>query len=190
MPKITIMRAKSRRWARPGRWAALAVLLSLTGCTGPLEYVRNGFKVGPNYGRPPVPVAQDWIDAGDKRIRQDVEEPVHWWMVLGDPVLDSLVCLVYQQSLTLREAGFRVLESRAKYGIAVGNIFPQVQEASGSFVDKALSQEVANRQFIAERFYTQWNLGFGLVWELDFWGRYRRAIEAADADLDASVENY
>ncbi len=38
--------------------------------------------------------------------------------------------------------------------------------------------------------YSQWTLGASLAWELDFWGRFRRAIEAADANLDASVENY
>src|SRR5262249_46232128 len=41
-----------------------------------------------------------------------------------------------------------------------------------------------------ERFFDQWALGFGLAWELDFWGRFRRSIEAARDDLDASVENY
>jgi NodT family efflux transporter outer membrane factor (OMF) lipoprotein len=41
-----------------------------------------------------------------------------------------------------------------------------------------------------KRFYGQWEYGFNLSWELDFWGRYRRAVEAADATLDASVENY
>jgi NodT family efflux transporter outer membrane factor (OMF) lipoprotein len=40
------------------------------------------------------------------------------------------------------------------------------------------------------RYYGQWNDGFNLAWELDFWGRYRRAIESADASLDATVENY
>src|SRR5439155_6922899 len=41
-----------------------------------------------------------------------------------------------------------------------------------------------------ERFYGQWDFGFSLAWELDFWGRFRRAIESATASLDASVENY
>lgn len=164
--------------------------LFLAGCTSLPEYVANGFKVGPSYGRPPAPVAQDWIDAGDVRIRRDETEPIAWWTALRDPVLDSLVCGVYQQNLTLREAGFRVLEARAKYGIAVGNFFPQQQAASGSYDRVAISKNNANVPPGVDRFFNQWATGFGLAWELDFWGRYRRAIEAADADLDASVENY
>src|SRR5205807_9642842 len=53
-----------------------------------------------------------------------------------------------------------------------------------------VSSEVANRSFIQKRFYGQWDYGFNLAWELDFWGRFRRAIESAGASLDASVENY
>ena len=49
---------------------------------------------------------------------------------------------------------------------------------------------MANRQATPDRWFSQWDYGFGLGWELDFWGRYRRAIEAADAELDASVEDY
>src|SRR5207247_9777959 len=43
---------------------------------------------------------------------------------------------------------------------------------------------------VTKRFYGQWDYGFNLAWELDFWGRFRRAIEAANASLDASVEDY
>src|SRR5439155_26041028 len=39
-------------------------------------------------------------------------------------------------------------------------------------------------------FYSDWTAGFNMSWELDFWGRFRRSIESANAGLDASVENY
>src|SRR5439155_1180027 len=51
------------------------------GCTSISEYVHNGFKVGPEYGRPPAPVADDWIDASDVRVRKDEDEHRHWWTV-------------------------------------------------------------------------------------------------------------
>jgi hypothetical protein len=51
-----------RKVCRPLAALVLAAAGLLTGCTPVGEYVRNGFKVGPNYGRPPVPVARDWID--------------------------------------------------------------------------------------------------------------------------------
>jgi NodT family efflux transporter outer membrane factor (OMF) lipoprotein len=154
------------------------------------EYVHNGFKVGPNYARPPAPVAVHWIDAADRRVRTNSDDLSRWWTVFNDPALDVLVRSAYGQNLTLREAGFRVLQARAQRCIAVGSLFPQSQGASGDYTRYSQSSGVANQSLIPDRFYQQWDLGFGLAWELDFWGRYRRAIEAANADLDASVENY
>jgi NodT family efflux transporter outer membrane factor (OMF) lipoprotein len=186
--------------------ALLVTAVVLSGCCTPWrEYVRNGFKVGPNYGKPPAPVAKDWIDAGDRRVRTESDDLSKWWTVFNDPVLDSLICSAYRQNLTLRVAGMRVLEARAQLATAVGNIFPQTQTATGDFKWNGLSLETANNflQFSVppgglagvtfpafKRWYGQWDLGFNLSWELDFWGRLRRAIEAGSASLDASVENY
>jgi NodT family efflux transporter outer membrane factor (OMF) lipoprotein len=83
-----------------------------------------------------------------------------------------------------------VLEARAQLGIAVGNIFPQTQTATGSFNWNAVSRESANRSFIQKPFFGQWDYAFNLAWELDFWGRFRRAIEGNIDSLDASVEDY
>jgi NodT family efflux transporter outer membrane factor (OMF) lipoprotein len=175
------------------------------GCTPWAEYVHNGFKVGPDYGKPPAPVAKEWIDADDQRLRTASDDLSKWWTVFNDPVLDSLICDAYRQNLSLRVAGTRVLEARAQLAIDTGNLLPQTQAATGNFNWNALSQETANNvlQFGAtpngfqgftspafRRWYGQWDTGFNLSWELDFWGRFRRAIEADSASLDASVENY
>jgi NodT family efflux transporter outer membrane factor (OMF) lipoprotein len=172
-------------------WPILATLiLSLCGCTPLMEYVHNGFKVGPNYKRPPAPVAEHWIDADDVRIHSTASDDSHWWTVFNDPVLDDLVQSAYRQNLTLREAGFRVLSARAQLGIAIGGFFPQTQQVNGDFVRRGVSENVANRNATPQRWFSQWDLGFGLAWEIDFWGRFRRAIEAADDLLNASVEDY
>jgi NodT family efflux transporter outer membrane factor (OMF) lipoprotein len=169
----------------------LTLALSCPGCTPWTEYVHNGFKVGPNYHKPPAAVAPDWIDAGDKRLRKGKDDLSHWWTVFQDPVLDNLICLAYRQNLTLREAGFRVLQARAQLGITVGNFFPQTQTMMGSYMREAVSAETAGRgASTAGRFFSMWDFGFTLAWELDFWGRFRRAIESAAATLDASVEDY
>ena len=164
--------------------AAFVLGLSLLaqGCTSPKQYFDNGLKVGPNYCRPQAPVAERWIDTDDpqQRVRTDSEELARWWAVFNDPVLDRLMTIAYQQNLSLREAGFRVLEARAQLGIARGEFFPQQQDASGGYTRRGTNQTFLN----------QWNLGFNLAWELDFWGRFRRAITAADNELDASVEAY
>lgn len=182
------MDAAKRKWI-----AVLFVLVATTtagGCTTLGQWVRNGFIVGPNYGRPPAPVAQDWIDADDKRVRTDNVDLSSWWTVFNDPVLNALVNDAYLQNITLREAGFRVLQARAARAITVGNLFPQTQAYNFGYQHNALSKANANTSFIPTRFYDQWGTNFVLSWEIDFWGRYRRAVEAADDDLDASVEGY
>ena len=100
--------------------------------------------------------------------------------MFDDPTLNDLVVDAYRQNLTLREAGFRILAARAQLGIAFGNFFPQSQTMNGSYQRRVLQQIYSQR----------WTYGFNMAWELDFWGRFRRAIIAADASLDASVFNY
>jgi NodT family efflux transporter outer membrane factor (OMF) lipoprotein len=169
----------------------LAGLLAATcGCTSLRQYVQNGFKVGPEYCKPVAPVATDWIDAGDRRIRDESPRLQRWWDVFDDPTLNALINNAASQNLTLREAGFRVMRARAVRAITVGELFPQSQNVAGGYSRNALSTQSANTGFLQDRFFDDWQGGFNLGWELDFWGRYRRAIEAADADLDASIENY
>jgi NodT family efflux transporter outer membrane factor (OMF) lipoprotein len=173
------MHEKQRSWLF--RATALAALVfSLSGCTSPGEYLRNCFKVGPNYCPPTALVAKQWIDAADVRVRSQSDDLSRWWMVFNDPVLNNLIACAYRQNLTLREAGYRVLESRYQLAIAKGEIFPQLQTASGSY----------RRSGASQFFSDNWNFGFSLAWELDFWGRFRRAIAAADDQLGASVADY
>ncbi len=185
------MRGLPRRPCAPlGRWLLLIALLAGSGCTSWSEYVHNGFKVGPNYLKPPAPVAQDWIDANDIRVRKASDDLSHWWTVFNDPVLNGLVADAYRQNLTLRQAAFRVLQARAVLGVTVGGLFPQTFQATGDHTNNAISTEVANRGFVKQRFFGQYDYGFNMSWELDFWGRLRRSIIAARDNLDASVENY
>lgn len=167
----------------------LVLVVPLSGCTHLTEYFRNGFKVGPNYRRPPVPAAKQWIDA-DPHVRSEKDDLIRWWTVFNDPVLNTLICDAYRQNLTLRQAGCRVLQARAQVGSVIGNFFPQTQAATGDYRRYAVSTEVPNRQNIRVPYYNQWTLGFNAAWELDFWGRFRRAIESANFTLDASVEDY
>ncbi len=165
------------------------LLLSSVGCTSVREYVNNGCKVGPNYHEPPAAVAPKWIDADDKRVVPGCDDHCQWWKVFKDPALDALICTAYHQNLTLREAGYRILQARAQLGIARGEFFPQTQNLTGSYTRFARSKETAGGP-IGPRFFDQWDYGFNLDWELDFWGRFRRAIESQSDTLDASVADY
>jgi NodT family efflux transporter outer membrane factor (OMF) lipoprotein len=160
--------------------ALTASLLSPCGCTSMREYVRNGFKVGPNYTTPPAPVACAWIDAVDKRVRSEQDDLAGWWTVFNDPLLNRLMMDAYRQNLTLRQAGYRIMAARAQLGIATGEFFPQAQFAQGSYTEFASG--LTN--------FNQTNAGFTSAWELDFWGRFRRAIASAQDALDASVFDY
>jgi NodT family efflux transporter outer membrane factor (OMF) lipoprotein len=165
--------------------------------TGIADYVSNGLKVGPNYCRPPVPYADEWIEANDPRVQNRYLED--WWTVFDDARLNDLIHTAYDQNLTLRVVGTRVLEARAQQAIAVGNFFPQSVTAEGQYSRVGLSHTIANNPSafgdssglpLVKNFYSDWTAGFNLSWEVDFWGRFRRAIESANANLDVSVENY
>jgi len=196
-----------RRWL--GRAGLAGAILVNGGCvaTGPVEWVRNGFKVGPNYDQPPAPVAPEWIEARDARVQD--RHLQDWWTVFQDGRLSSLIDTAYQQNLTLRSAGARVLEARAQQAIAAGSFFPQTQEATGQISRVGLSSNAANNpasllpilaglpgtnsipgREVPTNWFTNMSGGFNLSWELDFWGRFRRAIESANANLDASLDSY
>ena len=164
--------------------------------TGPGQWVHNGFKVGPNYSRPPAPVAAEWIQANDPSVQNHHLQD--WWQVFGDPTLDSMIVTAYRQNPTLRITGTRVLQARAGQAIAVGNIFPQTQQATGSYgrvnlnsnmpiIGRILGLFPQDQRSVA---ISNWLYGFNLSWELDLWGRLRRNIESNNASLDASVEDY
>jgi NodT family efflux transporter outer membrane factor (OMF) lipoprotein len=169
---------------RPRRllMAGLLGALLTSGCifTGPREWVRNGFKVGPNYARPPAPLANEWIEAKDPRVQAPPPRDGDWWEVFQDPILSSLIYRAYQQNPNLRSVGTRVLQARAQQGIAVGNIFPQSQQVMGLYNHGSISGKSSHIDITA----------FNLSWELDFWGKFRRQVESANASLDASVDNY
>ena len=178
----------------PGDWLGILVtglLLGMcTGCTSLSEYVHNGLKVGPNYQKPPAPVADEWIDSRAKGVNTASADLRNWWKAFNDPKLNALIEDAYRQNLSLRSAGTRILAARAQRNIAVGNLLPQTQEAYSDISRNAISANLANLPPGFKRFFDDNTGGVNLSWELDFWGRFRRSVTAANAELDASVENY
>jgi NodT family efflux transporter outer membrane factor (OMF) lipoprotein len=187
--------------------ALATVMISLSG----------GCKVGPNYKEPPAPVSQEWTDSGSPKLQRGEQVVTHWWEVLNDPVLNQLVETAYQNNPSLQAAGVRVVEAQARRAIAFGLLFPQQQEAFGNytwnqvsnhsggpFTDPTKAQGAAAllanpRTPLAnavvgtpgiDNVFENWQMGFGASWELDVWGRYRRGIEAADAQILATLANY
>lgn len=153
--------------------SGICILLSLLlgGC----------INLGPDYQQPEMAVETEWIEIEDQRIANTpVTDPKWWSTAFQDPELDQLVEAALEQNLSLRSAGLRVLQSQQQLAIAVGNQFPQQQQATGT----------ASRQKQNTDIFNNYNLGVNIGWEADFWGRFRRQVESASAELDASVANY
>lgn len=182
---------RRRSWARIASLCAVG-LLTLGCATGPRRWFCNGMKVGPNYRRAAAPVAEQWIDGGDSHLRPQATDYSHWWAAFGDPVLDDLVHAAYEQNLPLKVAAMRVLEARAQRGVAAGGLFPQKQQAIGQYSRAKFSENgfPFGQIPLGKLAYDTWTVGLDTAWELDFWGRFRRAIESADASLNAQIENY
>src|SRR5262245_59919642 len=92
----------------------------------------QGCMLGPDFTTPPAPVADRWLEQGNKSVALTISEHRDWCAVFNDPTLSRLIQLAYQQSLTLRTAGVRVLEARARVGITIGEFYPQQQQLGAS----------------------------------------------------------
>ena len=166
----------------PGRLFPLTffIIFLLSGC----------FKLGPDFHRPKVEVSPHWMDAGDQRVKTGPSEYSNWWMAFNDPVLNRLIERGYRENLSLRIAGVRVLEARAQLGIAIGGLYPQTQQASGSLQYNRISGNAPLAAAYSTLTFSQDQVGINASWEMDFWGRFRRTIESADAAWHATVADY
>lgn len=156
-------------------------LVTLAACT-----------VGPDYVPPEVPTVPDaWNRAATEGLAEGEASVQTWWKVFDDPTLTSLIERAADSNLTLREALWRIQETRALRGIVSGQQLPQVG-LDGS-ASRAEPSENGVLGGLPEDFYDardQFDLGAGASWEIDLWGRIRRQVEAANAEIDASVEDY
>lgn len=159
----------------------VAILLLAAGCA----------KVGPDFVKPEAAVMPEWLEAGSyKQVSTKAEDYRDWWRSFNDPVLDQLIQTAYRQNLPLRIAGVRVLGARAQLGVAVGELYPQSQKAAGSVIKNRLSQTSPLSGPGAPVSFWSSQIGLTASWEIDFWGKFRRAIESADASLLAAVADY
>jgi len=153
-----------------------------------LSLLAGGCLIGPNFKEPSLPVASRWIESGENAVDTNREDYRDWWSVFNDPILNRLILEAYQQNLTLRTAGVRVLEARAQLGVAIGELYPQQQY---------LAAEVNYNRFpislpfnFSQNTFWETQLGAQAAWELDFWGKFRRAVESADDSFLSQVAAY
>src|SRR6266446_155343 len=160
---------------------ALALLLPCGGCL-----------VGPDFSAPSAPAADKWLESSNPSVDTRNQEYRDWWTVFHDPVLNRLIETAYNHNLTLVSAGTRVLEARAQLGVAIGEFYPQVQEGKGSLIYDRPSHADPTANPLTGVLPNFWRDALGLTvnWELDFWGKFRRGIESADAAYLASIAGY
>ena len=146
--------------------------------------------LGPDYQEPRLDWLQDWQpdlygQLIDRQTRDELDLGT-WWHLFNDPVLNDLVEQLRRENLSLRIAGLRILESQAALGIADSNRYPQLQQIGGA-IAYTNTQQHGGVASGADQGLTSYQAGFTLGWELDFWGRFRRGIESAEAAYLSSV---
>ncbi|HKE31790.1 MAG TPA: efflux transporter outer membrane subunit, partial [Candidatus Angelobacter sp.] len=159
-------------WAK--FFLASAIVIGLAGCT-----------VGPNYKRPAVTVPDAYRAAPEiSAPAQDKSASLSdqkWEEVFQDKQLQELIRTALRQNYDVRIAAARILEAQAQLGITRADQFPAV-DVGGSMVN----QQSAASGPIPSFEQTKGQVSASAAWQLDFWGRFRRATEAARANLLAS----
>ena len=163
-------------------WSWLVVLFTLA-------FLVSGCMVGPDFVKPDAQVEEGWLQQHNQTIKSEPTDFSEWWSVFNDPVLDNLIEIASRQNLDLQNAGLRILEARAQLGIAVGFQYPQTQQIGGEANANQLSENAPNGAG-ADKFFYNYQFGFDAAWELDFWGRFRRGVESANASLYTTLANY
>lgn len=164
---------------RSGQLLLLGVL-GLSGCV----------RLGPDFQSPKLAWIDRWSSPALEQSSQRSLNPDlrQWWQVFGDPLLDRLIDEADAHNSDLKIAGLRVMEARAQLGIAQSGRYPQLQQASvDSLYFNRRQSGGSNPQ---DSHFWQHSAGFDIGWELDFWGRFARAIESADAGYFAAQANY
>jgi multidrug efflux system outer membrane protein len=150
-------------------WIVAIALLMLTGCA-----------VGPNYKRPPVTVPGTYRGFAADTDRQATASlgDEKWWTVYQDEQLQALIREALAQNYDMRIAAARVLQAQAVLGITRADQFPTITGgASASSLRLPRTKTLPGFESSSNQ------VNLSLFWELDFWGKYRRATEAARANL-------
>lgn len=158
------------------RRAAFALALAASACT-----------VGPNYKRPVAQLPEAYRAAaptGALAADQPSLGDQKWWEVFQDEQLQELIRTALRQNFDVRIAAARVAEARAQLGITRADQFPQVDGSALADRERVSASPVPLPSQAFERNVFQ--VGGSTSWEVDFWGKFRRATEAARATLAAT----
>ena len=150
----------------------LAVLVLEAGCMMGPKYKRPAVNVPQEYRTPEPQLAAQASSLGNEQ----------WWQLYQDPVLTQLIHTAIAQNYDVRLAAARVLEAQAQVGITRSNQFPSASVGADIY-----SQQNAKVTKVFPAYQVNaGDLNLSVIWNLDFWGKYRRQTEAARAQLLAT----
>lgn len=171
-PPLVATRVRANRPRPLARLVAVAFAALLgTGCAG---------LAGPDYRRPEAPVKDSWSqpDAATGQAAAAIEPD--WWKRFGDPYLDGLVDTALADSIDLRILAARIGVARAGISQAEAAALPTVGALAG--VDHFSHTDAADS--------TRYSLGADASWELDIWGKFKKGVEAQEADFKATEADW
>jgi outer membrane protein, multidrug efflux system len=156
-----------------------------------------GCKVGPNYQNPKMPMPAQFGESTTRPATRPAVALEHWWDAFDDPMLNSIIDDAVQHNLDLKSATARLRQERAQRGVTASAWFPTVNVDGGYTRQRRTGIEsgsASNPNGIAsgsinDRYSDLWNAGFDATWELDIFGSVSRNVEAANASVQADIED-
>ena len=141
--------------------------------------------VGPNYQRPGVDTPEAWRFQ-EKEVKEVVN--TQWWGQFNDPVLNDLITIALQENKDVKIAAAVIEEFMGRYGVVRAPLFPQIGAGALAGRDRATEEGPAPVSSGVENPANNYQLFLNVGWEIDLWGKIRRATEAARADLLSTEE--
>ena len=175
-PFLAILELSMRYFSSPARALSIAIFAVLTGCA-----------VGPDYREPKVASVDEFVGVDGAQFRNDEVER-DFWKRFNDSQLDALIEEALVANHDVRIAMARLREARALRGEARLDFAPTVTE-SASQVDARVSERQSPPGSGFPRNQDYYETSFDAFWELDFFGRTRRNVEAASAQVQAAEAN-
>jgi multidrug efflux system outer membrane protein len=136
--------------------------------------------LGPDYSRPALLIPDNHRGVVGAPVTESLAD-LPWWEVFKDPVLQELIRDALRNNYDLRTAAARVEDARAQIGVARSFFYPQVNFNAGGSAQQVSRASEPPESFGANRSFQNWVAGFGMVWEIDVFGRIRREAESASA---------
>ena len=156
-------------------WVLSLLLFSLFGCTQ-----------GPDYVRPQVESPVDW--RVDYAAAAGTANTL-WWEQFGDPVLNQLIDTALRENKDVRIAAARVEEFAARLDVSRSGFYPQLGYNGQASNNRASRDSFGGVPSGSGRNYNNYGATLNAGWEIDLWGRIRRATEASRAELLAQEDN-